>query len=99
MSVPLLDARATRAWCDADNLWVLLADGRQLSVPLSYFPRLLNATAAARRACTVSGGGTGLHWEALDEDISVVGLLAGIPSQESQGSLRQWLQSRKHRPG
>ena len=78
MSVSILEARATRVWCDADNLWVLLADGRQLSVPLSYSPRLLSATEAARRACIVSGGGTGLHWEALDEDISGEGLLLGV---------------------
>jgi hypothetical protein len=78
MNVSLFEARAIRTWCDADNLWVVLADGRQLSIPLSYFPRLLNATEAARRACIISGGGTGLHWEALDEDISVEGLLLGV---------------------
>ena len=87
MSVSLLEGRATRTWCDADNLWVLLADGRQLSVPLGYFPRLLNATEAARRACVISGGGTGLHWEALDEDISVEGLLLGVGDRSRTSQL------------
>ena len=78
MSVSLLEARSTQVWFDADNLWVRLADGRQLAVPLSYFPRLLKADPAQRLSWTISGGGTGLHWDTLDEDISVEGLLLGI---------------------
>jgi hypothetical protein len=58
-------------------MWVELADGRQLGVPLAYFPRLLNATPEQRRMFVISGGGVGIHWDALDEDISVEGLLAG----------------------
>ena len=72
------EARAVRLWFDDDSLWVALADGRQLSVPLSYFPRLLNTSAEKRQDYVVSGGGTGLHWDDLDEDISVAGLLLGI---------------------
>ena len=62
---------------DEDNLWVCLSDGRTISVPLAWFPRLLDATAEQR--ATVELSQSGLHWEALDEDISVAGLLAGQP--------------------
>lgn len=54
-----------------------IADGRQLGVPLAYFPRLLNATPEQRCDYAISGGGVGIHWDVLDEDISVEGLLAG----------------------
>jgi hypothetical protein len=59
-------------------MWVDLSDGRQLGVPLAYFPRLLRATPEARTNYIISGGGTGLHWDDLDEDISVPNLLLGI---------------------
>lgn len=71
-------AQAKRVWCDEDNLWVELTDGRQLATPLTYFPRLLNATATQRNQFELSGGGSGIHWNQIDEDISVPGLLAGI---------------------
>jgi hypothetical protein len=58
-------------------MWVELTDGRQLGVPLTYFPRLLKSTPAQRKKYVISGGGIGLHWDALDEDISVRGLLLG----------------------
>jgi hypothetical protein len=70
-------ARARRVWFDTENLWVELTDGRQVGVPLAYFPRLVNASAPQREKYIISGGGTGLHWDELDEDISVPGLLAG----------------------
>jgi hypothetical protein len=70
--------KAEKIWFDNDNMWVLLADGRQLSVPLAYFPRLLHATPDQWVHFEMSGGGTGVHWDALDEDISVEGLLYGI---------------------
>jgi hypothetical protein len=60
---------------DEDCLWVNLNDGRTLGVPLAWFPRLLNATPQQREGVEISYGG--LHWPALDEDISVAGLLAG----------------------
>jgi len=75
--------RARRIWFDDDNLWVELADGRQVGVPLAYFPRLLKGSPEQRGRCEMSGGGTGLHWEELDEDISVPGLLAGVAQQEA----------------
>ncbi len=63
---------------DETNMWVELADGRKLAVPLAYFPRLLHATPNQRKKYEISGGGTGLHWDDIDEDISVEGLLMGI---------------------
>ena len=62
---------------DSDNMWVELIDGRKLAVPLVYFPRLAQASVAQRKKYIISGGGKGLHWEALDEDISVPALLLG----------------------
>ncbi len=63
---------------DADMMWVDLADGRQLGVPLAYFPRLLHASPDERKKYIISGGGTGLHWDDLDEAISVPALLLGV---------------------
>lgn len=74
-------ARARRIWFDDDNLWVELTDVRQIGVPLAYFPRLLKASPEQRNRHEVSGGGSGLHWDELDEDISVPGLLAGVAQQ------------------
>ena len=62
---------------DDATLWVDLQDGRTVGVPIAWFPRLLAATDQQRAAGQVSASGQGLHWEALDEDISVAGLLAG----------------------
>lgn len=62
---------------DDQTMWVELADGRVLGVPLAWFPRLLHATPEQRQEYRISASGQGLHWEALDEDISVAGLLAG----------------------
>jgi len=76
-------ARAKRVRFDEDSLWVELADGRQIGVPLAYFPKLLGATSEQRAKYQMSGGGTGLHWEELDEDISVPGLLAGTAPQKA----------------
>jgi len=62
------------------ELIVSLADGRRISVPLVWFPRLLHATPDQRRQCELLGDGEGLHWPLVDEDLSVEGLLAGRPS-------------------
>ena len=75
MNTLAVEARASKVWFDAENLWVLLQDGRQLSVPLAYFPRLLKASPEKRKKYELSGGGTGIHWDELDEDISVPALL------------------------
>ena len=79
MNTLLLEARAAKVWFDKNSVWVSLQDGRQLSIPLSYFPRLLKATPKQRRKYELSGGGLGIHWDELDEDISVPGLLSGVP--------------------
>lgn len=78
MSTLVAEALATRIHFDKDTMWADLADGRQLGVPLAYFPRLLRATPAQREQYVISGGGSGLHWDDLDEDISVPALLMGI---------------------
>ena len=67
--------------CDAETLWVDLADGRTIGAPLAWFPRLLRASADERAEVRISPSGRGLHWENLDEDISVEGLLAGRGDQ------------------
>ena len=80
-----------------DAICVDLTDGRTISVPLAWYPRLLHATAAERKKWRFIGKGKGIHWEDIDEDISVEGLLAGRPSGESQASLKKWLLNRKKR--
>ncbi len=88
-------ARAQAVTVSEDELTVALEDGRTISVPLAWFPRLLHATPAERANWRLIGDGEGIHWPELDEDIAVAHLLAGVPSQESQRSLRRWLQSRR----
>ncbi len=72
-------ARATRVHFDPDSMWVDLSDGRVIGVPLAWFPRLLHGTAEQREQVRISS--RGLHWEALDEDISIAGLLIGRADQ------------------
>ncbi|MCC6493112.1 MAG: DUF2442 domain-containing protein [Pirellulales bacterium] len=81
---------------DADTLTVNLADGRVLSVPIGWYPRLSHGSAEERGNWRLIGGGRGIHWPDLDEDISVENLLAGRPSGESQASLKKWLATRNH---
>lgn len=78
ISTLAFEPRARKVTFDADNMWVELTDGRQLGVPLAYFPRLLNATRKEREGFIISGGGIGIHWDDLDEDISVRALLFGV---------------------
>ena len=81
-----------------DTLSVELSDGRTISAPLGWFPRLEQATEQERKNWRLIGKGHGIHWEDIDEDISVEGLVAGKPSGESQSSFKRWLQSRQTRP-
>lgn len=67
--------KAERVAFDDDSMWIDLSDGRRLGVPLAWFPRLLRASAQQRAAVRI--GSRGLHWDELDEDISIEGLLAG----------------------
>jgi len=77
-----------------DTLSVDLTDSRTISVPVEWFPRLVHATADERMKWRLIGNGQGIHWEDIDEDISVEGLLAGKSSGESQASFRKWLARR-----
>jgi len=80
-----------------DTLRMDLSDGRTISVPLEWFPRLVHATSDERNNWRLIGRGHGIHWEDIDEDISVEGLLTGKPSGESQDSFKRWLNQRKSR--
>lgn len=82
-----------------DALTVSLADGRILSVPLTWYPRLWHGTADERGRWQLIGDGRGIHWPDLDEDISVEGLLEGRRSGEGQLSLKKWLERRTPRNG
>lgn len=78
-----------------DALVVDLLDGRTMSLPLSWYPRLVHGTSAERAHWRLIGRGEGIHWPELDEDISIAGLLAGRLSGETQHSLSRWLESRR----
>jgi hypothetical protein len=77
---PRADERVTGVKFTDDELSVALMDGRTISVPLVWFPRLLNATVAQRSNWEISGGGYGIHWPEIDEDLSTEGLLRGAPA-------------------
>lgn len=98
MSSSAIEIRPPRAQSVAvtdDSLTVDLVDGRTVSVPLPWYPRLSQATPAERDNWRLIGQGEGIHWADLDEDISVEDLLSGRPSGESQSSLKRWLASRE----
>lgn len=90
-------ALAVSVQVTGDALALDLDDGRTVSVPLAWYPRLLHATPTERENWRLVGRGEGIHWPDLDEDISVDGLLAGHRSGESQGSLKRWLNERGSR--
>lgn len=77
-----------------EALTVELADGRTVIAPLPWFPRLQHGSSEERNNWRLVGGGEGIHWIDLDEDVSVEGLLAGRSSGESQASLERWLAGR-----
>jgi len=77
-----------------DSLHVDLNDGRSITVPLEWYPRLLHGNAKERNNWRLIANGEGIHWPDLDEDISMEGLLAGHPSGESHASFRRWLTER-----
>ena len=88
--------RASSVAVTDDSLVVELVDGRTVTAPLAWYPRLVHGTPEERLGFNLIGDGTGIHWPLLDEDISVEGILAGLPSGESQKSLRDWLRDREH---
>ncbi len=77
-----------------DALVVDLVDARTVSVPLAWYPRLLHGSPKERNKWRLIGGGEGIHWPDLNEDISVASLVLGRPSGESQRSLKEWLDKR-----
>jgi hypothetical protein len=81
-----------------DTLSLDLEDGRTLSVPIGWYPRLAHGTAIERANFQISGAGYGIHWPDLDEDIGVEGLLLGKHSSESPASFERWLQQRSEKP-
>jgi hypothetical protein len=87
-------ALATRVEVTEDTLSVELADGRTIAVPLAWYPRLTLATAEERKNWRLIADGRGIHWSAIDEDISVANLLDGRASTESQTSFKKWLEGR-----
>ncbi len=89
--------RAESITVTEDTLTVDLSDGRTISVPLAWFPRLLHASAVERVNWRLIGKGEGIHWEDIDEDISTENLLLGKPSGESQSSFKHWLAARSAR--
>jgi hypothetical protein len=94
MSSLTAEARAQNVAVTDDTLSVDLSDGRTISVPIAWYPRLLNGTPEERMNWRFIGEREGIHWPDLDEDVSVENLLAGKPSGESQSSFKRWLEKR-----
>ena len=94
MSSLTADVRALNVVITTDSLMVDLNDGRSISVPLAWYPRLLHGSPEERNNWRLIGKTQGIHWPDLDEDISVENLLLGRPSGESQDSFRKWLEQR-----
>ncbi|HAF14155.1 MAG TPA: DUF2442 domain-containing protein [Blastocatellia bacterium] len=94
MSTLAAEVRARKVVVTDDNLIVDLSDGRSISVPLAWYPRLSHGTRAERHNWRLIGNREGIHWPDLDEDVSVENLLLGKPSGESQDSLKKWLKKR-----
>jgi uncharacterized protein DUF2442 len=98
MSSLVVEAKALDVQLTDDCLSVDLSDGRTISVPLAWYPRLMHGTDAERHNWRLIGDREGIHWPDLDEDISVENLLLGKPSGESQNSFKRWLEQRLTNP-
>jgi hypothetical protein len=94
MSTLVAEVRAQSLVVTPDSLIVDLSDGRSITVPLAWYPRLVHGTPEERRNWRWIGDREGIQWPDLDEDISVENLLLGKASGESQHSFRQWLEKR-----
>ena len=90
-------ARVLKVDVTDDTLSVDLEDGRTVSVPIGWYPRLAHGTDAERSNFKISGAGYGVHWPDLDEDIGVEGMLLGKRSSESHSSFERWLKRRKEK--
>ena len=97
MPTILRSSRAQHVNVTDDALTVDLADGRTISVPLVWYPRLLHATAEERSHWRFIGDNVGMHWPDLDEDISVENIVLRKPSGESQRSFQRWIEERAKR--
>lgn len=86
--------RIMNATVTDDTLSVDLEDGRSISIPIGWYPRLSHGTPEERANVRISGAGYGLHWPALDEDIGIEGIVLGKKSAESQASFKRWLEKR-----
>lgn len=95
LQVDILDVAALTVRVNDRDLAVELADGRTITVPVAWFPRLARGSEAERANWRPIGRGHGIHWPDLDEDISVESLLTGRRSRESDASLAKWIASRK----
>ncbi len=87
--------KALRVTVTDDTLAVDLSDGRSVSAPLAWYPRLVNGSSAERSNWRLIAGGEGIHWPDLDEDLSVESIVLGRASGESQASLKRWLEGRE----
>jgi len=97
LAIELEIPNAENVMVTEDTLCVDLSDGRTISVPTAWYPRLSHAEREERENWQIIARGHGIHWENIDEDISVEGLLAGKPSGESQRSFKKWLEARESR--
>jgi hypothetical protein len=94
-TIELSETVAEKVTVTKDTLALELADGRTVTAPLAWYPRLLHGMARERANWRFIGGGEGIHWPDLDEDISVENILLGRPSGESQRSFKKWLEARQ----
>ena len=94
MSTLAAEIRAQNVTITDESLTVDLTDGRTISVPLAWYPRLLHSSKEERQNWRLIGEREGIHWPDIDEDISVENLLGGKPSGESQLSFKRWLEGR-----
>ena len=99
LAIDIKAARAVNVSVDVDTLVVDLEDGRTISIPLVWYPRLVHGTEQERQNWRLIGKGDGIHWLDLDEDISVENLLSGKSSGESQRSFKEWLNARLEQSG
>lgn len=93
------DERVADVTFTADSLSVTLKDGRTIAVPLAWYPRLHQATPQQRKHWEIAGGGYGIHWPELDEDLSTEGLLRGAPSPQTQTSRKKEVHKAEKRSG
>ena len=96
LAIDIQLAKAQDVIVTEDTLSVDLIDGRTVSVPLGWYPRLLYATAEEQNNWRLIGRGEGIHWPNLDEDISIENMILGRASGESQQSFQRWLEKREY---